>query len=49
MEVVEDVAVIGVDDDKRGEVPRAYIVKKKGDYSLRTPNESSLMSFQVRI
>ena len=33
---VEDVAVIGIDDAKAGELPRAYIVKKAGTTEHRS-------------
>lgn len=40
--LVEDVAVIGIPDDRAGEVPRAYVVPTKGG---QVPSEEELITF----
>jgi acyl-CoA synthetase (AMP-forming)/AMP-acid ligase II len=45
---VEDVAVIGIDDVKSGELPRAYIVLKQGKdyYGLYSQHFLLFISYQ---
>ena len=45
--VVKDVAVIGIPDEKAGELPRAYVVKKPGMESVSDADIKAFISSQL--